>query len=490
MSPSAKSPNNCDKQTGRRSRAGLEQAAPMPGVCKKQSSFLQKASRRIVHFPMGARFRHPCSCRRPLQYSFFGRIRHLERWQPIRNFQCRLTESDAASQLFFCNKRTCPYCRQMKKLAKAIRLIPTLLLFLHKNGMGMDDRIRIKDIAAKAGVSVGTVDRVLHKRPNVSKSAREKVERILREIDYRPNAYASALACNKDYVFCCILPEHASEAYWEEIELGAMKAVELRRDFHLNIRLRHFSRLHPETYLETCRRCLEEKPDGIVLVPTTVEETKAFTDELHRQDIPFVLLDSNMPDLEPLSFYGQDSFQSGYFAARMLMLIARKEESILLVRQTFEGKVTSRQQENREVGFRRYMEEHYPEVEIKTLNLPMGKDKAAYHELLEDFFHANPGIHHCFTTNSRAYITGGFLLETNRRNVQIMGYDMVPKNAECMRKGSISFLIAQHAYQQGFSSIDALFRNIVLKKEVRPINYMPIELLSKENVDFYHRTRI
>ena len=117
----------------------------------------------------------------------------------------------------FCNKRTCPYCRQMKKLAKAIRLIPTLLLFLHKNGMGMDDRIRIKDIAAKAGVSVGTVDRVLHKRPNVSKSAREKVERILREIDYRPNAYASALACNKDYVFCCILPEHASEAYWEEI---------------------------------------------------------------------------------------------------------------------------------------------------------------------------------------------------------------------------------------------------------------------------------
>jgi len=390
----------------------------------------------------------------------------------------------------FCNKRTCPYCRQMKKLAKAIRLIPTLLLFLHKNGMGMDDRIRIKDIAAKAGVSVGTVDRVLHKRPNVSKSAREKVERILREIDYRPNAYASALACNKDYVFCCILPEHASEAYWEEIELGAMKAVELRRDFHLNIRLRHFSRLHPETYLETCRRCLEEKPDGIVLVPTTVEETKAFTDELHRQDIPFVLLDSNMPDLEPLSFYGQDSFQSGYFAARMLMLIARKEESILLVRQTFEGKVTSRQQENREVGFRRYMEEHYPEVEIKTLNLPMGKDKAAYHELLEDFFHANPGIHHCFTTNSRAYITGGFLLETNRRNVQIMGYDMVPKNAECMRKGSISFLIAQHAYQQGFSSIDALFRNIVLKKEVRPINYMPIELLSKENVDFYHRTRI
>ena len=42
----------------------------------------------------------------------------------------------------------------------------------------MGDRIRIKDIAARAGVSVGTVDRVLHKRPNVSKSALEKVEKV------------------------------------------------------------------------------------------------------------------------------------------------------------------------------------------------------------------------------------------------------------------------------------------------------------------------
>lgn len=89
-----------------------------------------------------------------------------------------------------------------------------------------------------------------------------------------------------------------------------------------------------------------------------------------------------------------------------------------------------------------------------------------------------------------AYIIGEFILETNKKNVQVMGYDMVPKNAECVRRGSISFLIAQHAYQQGFSSVDALFQKTVLKKDVRPINYMPIELLSKENIDFYHRTRI
>ena len=67
------------------------------------------------------------------------------------------------------------------------------------------EKTRIKDIAELSGVSVGTVDRVLHNRPNVSKAAREKVEKALKEMDYKPNMYASALAYNKSYNFYCII---------------------------------------------------------------------------------------------------------------------------------------------------------------------------------------------------------------------------------------------------------------------------------------------
>ena len=67
---------------------------------------------------------------------------------------------------------------------------------------------------------------------------------------------------------------------------------------------------------------------------------------------------------------------------------------------------------------------------------------------------------------------------------------MVSKNAECLKQGSISFLIAQHAYLQGYSCIDTLFKAVVLKKQVEPINYMPIELLTKENVQFYRRLQL
>ena len=110
--------------------------------------------------------------------------------------------------------------------------------------------------------------------------------------------------------------------------------------------------------------------------------------------------------------------------------------------------------------------------------------------MLGQYFDEHPATHHCITMTSKAHIVGDYLLKSNRRDVQIMGYDMVDKNAKCLREGSISFLIAQHAYMQGYYCVDTLFRAIVLKKKVNPVNYMPIELLMKENIDFYRRTQI
>ena len=352
------------------------------------------------------------------------------------------------------------------------------------------DKIRIKDIAVRAGVSVGTVDRVLHKRPNVSKTALEKVEKALDEMDYEPNVYASALAYNKDYTFACIIPQHTSEAYWEEIEEGVETATKRHRDFHVSLRMLYYERFNGESFLQATKECLGIRPDGVIVVPAKLELTREFTENLTDLQIPFILLDSYLPDLKPLAFFGQDSFQSGYFAARMMMLIASKEQEIMLMKQLKDGHIGSKQQNNRETGFRHYMRDHFPEIEITEVNLPLGGTREEFDDILEDFFTTHPHVHHCITFNSKAHLVGQFLLRTNRRNVQIMRYDMVPKNAECVRQGSISFLIAQHAYMQGYACIETLFQAIVLKKEVTPVNYMPIELLTKENIEFYRRTNI
>ena len=57
--------------------------------------------------------------------------------------------------------------------------------------MNTPERIRIKDIAKMADVSVGTVDRVIHGRSGVPEASRKRVEEILEKLHYQPNLYAT-----------------------------------------------------------------------------------------------------------------------------------------------------------------------------------------------------------------------------------------------------------------------------------------------------------
>ena len=57
----------------------------------------------------------------------------------------------------------------------------------------MSKKYTISDIAKLVGVSKGTVDRVIHKRGKVSKTAYEKVIKILEEIDYLQQIFYTIL---------------------------------------------------------------------------------------------------------------------------------------------------------------------------------------------------------------------------------------------------------------------------------------------------------
>lgn len=348
------------------------------------------------------------------------------------------------------------------------------------------EQIRIKDIAEKAGVSVGTVDRVLHGRPNVSKKARAKVENVLNEIHYQPNMYASALASNKKYHFHCLLPQHEGSAYWNDVEQGLRKATTNRRDFHLSLGITYYDQFQEASFAQAAEEAMATHPDGLVIVPQEYEVTKTVCQRLSDEDIPFIFLDSNVSDIEALSFYGQEPIKSGTFAARMFMLQAAECNEVLLIRLINRGRVASKQQEYREIGFRQYMHEYYPSCNIVELNLQMN-DEEDYDQQLDDFFASNAEVRHGITFSSRVFIVGEYLLRNNRRDIRLMGYDVLDRNLECLKKGVVNFLIAQHSWRQGYECIKSLFNHLVMKKEILRDNYMPIELLSIENYMFYHK---
>lgn len=66
---------------------------------------------------------------------------------------------------------------------------------------------RRKEVAEKCGVSIGTVDRVLHNRGSVKPETRNRVWQAARELDYRPNQAAQGLAIRKKLDFVPFVPE-------------------------------------------------------------------------------------------------------------------------------------------------------------------------------------------------------------------------------------------------------------------------------------------
>lgn len=348
----------------------------------------------------------------------------------------------------------------------------------------LPERIRIKDIARLANVSVGTVDRVIHGRTGVSETSRQRVEEILKQLDYQPNMYASALASNKKYLFCCLLPQHEEGEYWTAVEKGIEKAISTYSDFHISVKTFYYDPYDYTSFLSTSKHVLTELPDGVMFAPTALQYTKIFTDELNSLSIPYIYIDSNIKEITPLAFFGQNSRQSGYFAARMLMMIAENKNEIVIFRKINEGIVGSNQQENREIGFKQYMQEHHPACTILDLDLH-AKRPSEDNPMLDEFFRLHPDVTCGITFNSKVYIIGEYLKQRGKENFGLIGYDLLERNISSLKEGYVTFLIAQQPEIQGYNSIKAFCDYLIFKKEVEIINYMPIDLIAKETIDFY-----
>ncbi len=354
--------------------------------------------------------------------------------------------------------------------------------------MEVQSKIRIKDIAERAGVSVGTVDRVIHGRTNVSKESLEKVQKVLDEINYVPNHYASALACNKTYDFAAILPMHEVDSYWARVEKGLIEGVRRFNDFKVSFKIFRYDPFNDDSFKIESQNLVNSNPYAVIVGPILNHTIMTkFIGQLNEKNIPFALIDSNWPEFNPVTFYGQDSIKSGEFSGRIILMAAGgAPKKLCMFKILGEGRVASRQQMNREVGFRQYIKEHCPECEIKDVIL-YAYDKPGMKEIMRKFFTENPDIKFGLSFNSSIHIIGNFLREEmpEHGHVSLLGYDAVDANVECIKNGSVDFLIAQHPHTQGKNCFRSLFNATVLHIKQKCDHYVSIELLTKENIDFY-----
>jgi len=327
---------------------------------------------------------------------------------------------------------------------------------------------------------------VIHNRGEVSKATRDKILEIIEEMEYQPNLLASTLASKKTFSFALLVPEPISdESYWNKPLIGVRKAFQEIHQYGVNISIYLFKQSDPETFNNEARIVLESNPEGVVLAPFFLRESKEFIEELKKRNIPYVFIDSNITECCKLSFIGQNSFQSGMLAAKLLDYSVPAEASILILH-------FAKQLDNmnhlvqREKGFYEYFSKNRPETK-RTLITQEIDDPTTEESrnVIKTLLQTNTEIQGVFVTNSQVYYLANILEELNLTNIRVIGHDLIKENISFLKKGFVDFLICQRPEEQGYNAIITLFEHLVLKKEVKSENYTSIDIITKENVDYY-----
>ncbi|MEW4371028.1 LacI family DNA-binding transcriptional regulator [Paenibacillus kandeliae] len=172
----------------------------------------------------------------------------------------------------------------------------------------------IFDVAKRAGLSVVTVSRVLNGAGTVREKNRLKVLEAIRELDYRPSAAARSLARGRTGTIGLILTT-LHDSFFDTVakEINDLLAMQ---GYYLAISVSTGLSEHGEHYMMQ-----EDRLDGMILL-SPVEE-KELADELAKRDIPYVIIDNQLPQhsAEAISI---DNAHGGYIAGRHLLELGHR----------------------------------------------------------------------------------------------------------------------------------------------------------------------
>jgi LacI family transcriptional regulator len=328
---------------------------------------------------------------------------------------------------------------------------------------------------------------VIHNRGEVSPDTKARILRILEEMDYHPNILASTLASKKVHTFAILVPEPQSEeAYWNKPLIGVQKAFSELQEYGIQVSTYRFFQNDPASFQARADEIIDSKPEGVVLAPFFSRESKALISKLNEFSIPYVFIDSNLKECNKISYIGQNSFQSGALAAKLFNFSLPEKANILIVHFAKE-----RDNQNhlvqRENGFYDYFRQADPKKLKKLITIEVeDPSKEDFFTLLDDELKKLYTVHGIFVTNSQVYRMAAYLEKKQLAHIRLIGHDLIRQNADWLKKDVVDFLICQRPEEQGYKAIETLFQHVILKKRVAAENYTSIDIITKENLDFYN----
>jgi LacI family transcriptional regulator len=175
--------------------------------------------------------------------------------------------------------------------------------------------IRLKDIAARAGVSVMTVSKVLRDAPDIAAATKLRIRAMAEEMGYVPDTRAQSLRNRTTQLFGLLIPTTTNPLFARIMMAIEEQAVAMGCDLLLAQTLNHVEREQA-----ALRRMQARRVDGLLVVPVyRLEPQSTVYDELLQLKTPTVVLGHRAPFCNDFVNVETDDLAGAYALTRHLL---------------------------------------------------------------------------------------------------------------------------------------------------------------------------
>ena len=339
----------------------------------------------------------------------------------------------------------------------------------------------IKEIADLAGVSRGTVDRVLNNRGSVNPEKERKVLQIMKALNYTPNLAGKTLAIKKKQLkFGYILfSSTSSNPFFLDVVDGIESRAAELSEYGISVDIRYSVIGDPSLQVKLIDELIENGLDGLVITPINHPLVIDRIKELSANNFPVVTANSDLPGSGRLAYVGSDYFKSGETAAGVLNMICGGRAKVGIVM----GSPLVLCHSERVAGFTRRIGEAYKNIEIIDTEINHDDDIQSFvvtKRLLEN----HPEIDSLFLVAAGVIGACRAVNEMGLEGkIKLVSYDTTVASKELIKSGAIAVAITQEPFIQGAQPLDILldYLGFGLKPE-QEFFYTTIGIIIKENL--------
>jgi LacI family transcriptional regulator len=339
-------------------------------------------------------------------------------------------------------------------------------------------KVTIKKIAEIAGVHPATVDKVLHNRPGVSDEVRERVQKLIDELGYKPNPAGRVLQQQgKEFIIAAILVKVDALPYIKEgIEKGIREQAGL--DIKIHWYLTSYSDAGQQAqYID---KAVEEKADGIIISPISSNRVRAAINRAADAGIPVIATNSDIEGTRRLCYVGQDGLRASRVAGRTMGNLLRGRGRIAIISSAIDSENNSYHVKVREDGFRDFLRETFPDIEIVTAVESFEDPEITYRETL-NLLQNRRDLDGLYVTCGGLSQVGDAIRESGRTDLKVISFEKYPEILELLREDIIDCTIDSELERQGAVPVQIIMDQLVLKKSPPEENiFTDIRILIKE----------